>query len=156
MKLLILIQWNGLYPRFGFTSQWWCMLIKNEYLVWSSYKNFIGASIPTMIASQAAETCDTNDSRLLPSVLKRLSGVNSCMPLFQILEAVKYLIGFGAGIRIAKLIGENSKKEVNITYTLSVINIFVVGLLLPLVTSLFGLSLLCPISSAMIRSSLPM
>jgi putative MATE family efflux protein len=114
------------------------MLIKNEYLVWSSYKNFIGASILTMIASQAAETCDAMIVGYFIGP-EALSGVNSCMPLFQILEAVKYLIGFGAGIRIAKLIGENSKKEVNITYTLSVINIFVVGLLLTLAI-LFGLS----------------
>src|SRR5574344_118971 len=114
------------------------MLIKNEYLVLSSYKNFIGASILTMIASQAAETCDAMIVGYFIGP-EALSGVNSCMPLFQILEAVKYLIGFGAGIRIAKLIGENSKKEVNITYTLSVINIFVVGLLLTFAI-LFGLS----------------
>jgi Na+-driven multidrug efflux pump/anti-sigma regulatory factor (Ser/Thr protein kinase) len=114
------------------------MLIKNEYLVWSSYKNFIGASILTMIASQAAETCDAMIVGYFIGP-EALSGVNSCMPLFQILEAVKYLIGFGAGIRIAKLIGENSRKDVNLTYTLSIISIFVVGLLLTLAI-LFGLS----------------
>ena len=100
---------------------------RNTFVTSRALKNFLSASIMTSLAGQLAVT---TDAVIVSHMIgpDAISAINTVMPLTMLFSCASILIGLGAGVLIARAIGDHDSKRICQIFTTSLILLFVAGI----------------------------
>lgn len=99
---------------------------RNTFIISRALRNFLSASIMTSLAGQLAVTTDAVIvSHMIGT--DAISAINVVMPLTMLFSCASILIGLGAGVLIARAIGDHDKERICRIFTTSLIMLIVAG-----------------------------
>ena len=99
---------------------------RNTFVISRALRNFLSASIMTSLAGQLAVTTDAVIvSHMIGT--DAISAINVVMPLTMLFSCASILIGLGAGVLIARAIGDHDKERICRIFTTSLIMLIVAG-----------------------------
>lgn len=99
---------------------------RNTFVISRALRNFLSASIMTSLAGQLAVT---TDAVIVSHMIgpDAISAVNVVMPLTMLFSCASILIGLGAGVLIARAIGDHDNKRICRIFTTSLILLTIAG-----------------------------
>ena len=99
---------------------------RNTFVISRALRNFLSASIMTSLAGQLAVT---TDAVIVSHMIgpDAISAINVVMPLTMLFSCASILIGLGAGILIARAIGNHDNKRICRIFTTSLILLTIAG-----------------------------
>ena len=99
---------------------------RNTFVISRALRNFLSASIMT---SHAGQLSGTTDAGIVSHMIgpDAISAINVAMPLTMLYSCASILIGLGAGILIARAIGNHDNKRICRIFTTSLILLTIAG-----------------------------
>lgn len=108
---------------------------RNTFIISRALRKFLSASIMTSLAGQLAVT---TDAVIVSHMIgpDAISAINVVMPLTMLFSCASILIGLGAGVLIARAIGDHDNKRICRIFTTSLILLIIAGIVVSATTYL--------------------